>query len=262
VRKFHNTPRKSGPKRSLSCKDEFVLTLMKLRLALTNEFLRDLYNISAGTCSSILNTWIKFLSRELSCLVFWPPKEQIRSYMPPSLRKKYPNLRCTIDCSETFIERPRDLKLQACTWSDYKHHNTLKYLVAIAPDGLISFISTAWGGRTTDRYIVQKSGFLDLIEPYDVILADRGFTIREDLLFRNATLEIPPPSAGLAQMPRDSVLKTKRVANARIHVERAINRIKCFKILSSIVPLSLVPLFDDILQVCSCLSNLLPPLVD
>jgi len=47
------------------------------------------------------------------------------------------------------------------------------------------------------------------------------------------------------------VLKTKKVANARIHVERAINRIKWFKILSNVLPLTLIPLFDDILLVCS-----------
>ena len=82
--------------------------------------------------------------------------------------------------------------MQAATWSDYKHHNTLKYLVAIAPDGLISFISASWGGRTTDRYIVQQSGFLDRLDPGDLVLADRGFTTQEDLLFRNAKLVIPP----------------------------------------------------------------------
>jgi DDE superfamily endonuclease/Helix-turn-helix of DDE superfamily endonuclease len=234
---------------------------MKLRLGLTNQFLANLFAISVGTCSSIVNTWITFLARELKCLVFWPDKNQIRSFMPKSLRLKYPSLRCTIDCSETFIERPRDLKLQASTWSDYKQHNTLKYLVAITPDGMISFVSNAWGGRATDRYIVQNSGFLDLIEPYDLIMADRGFTIREDLIFRNATLEIPPPSAGLQQMSRCNVLKTKKIANARIHVERAINRIKWFKILSSVLPLSLAPLFDKILIICAALCNLLDPLV-
>jgi len=79
--------------------------------------------------------------------------------------------------------------------------------------------------------IVQKSGFLDLIEPYDLVMADRGFTIREELLFRMASLSIPPASAGLTQMSAENVLKTKRIANARIHVERAINRIKWYKLL-------------------------------
>jgi len=137
----------------------------------------------------------------------------------------------------------------------------LKYLIGITPDGFISFISKAWGGRATDRYIVQKSGFLDLLEPYDLVLADRGFTIREDLLFRNCTLEIPPPTTGLKQMSRRSVLKTKAIANARIHVERVINRIKWFKILSTTLPLTFVPLFDDILIICAALSNLRKPLV-
>jgi len=261
TRSYRRTPKKSGPARSLTCKDEFALTLMKLRLGLTNDFLANIFGVSAGTCSAILNTWIKLLARKLKCLIVWPSKEQTRMFMPHSLRVKYPNLRCTLDCSETFIYRPRDLKLQSATWSEYKHHNTLKYLVAIAPDGLISFISKAWGGRTTDRYIVQHSGILDLIEPYDLVLADRGFTIREDLLFRHADLEIPPPSSGLTQMSRMNVLKTKKVANTRIHVERAINRIKWFKILSGVLHVSLIPLFDDILVVCAALCNLLGPLV-
>jgi hypothetical protein len=212
-RSYIRTPTKCGPRRALSCKDEFVLTLMKLRMGLTTSFLANVFGIGTGTCSSIFNTWVKFLARELKCLIFWPSKEQIRTFMPKSLRVKYPNLRCIIDCSETFIERPRDLKLQSCTWSDYKQHNTMKYLIAITPDGLISFVSPSFGGRTTDRYIVQNSGFLDLIEHYDLILADRGFTIREDLLFRMATLEIPPASSGISQMSTASRYKMRESAH-------------------------------------------------
>ena len=42
-RKFERTPQKSGPKRQLSCKAEFVLTLMKLQLGLTNAVLCDIF---------------------------------------------------------------------------------------------------------------------------------------------------------------------------------------------------------------------------
>ena len=69
-------------------------------------------------------------------------------YIPNSL-KTYKNLRCTIDCTEVFINRPRDLEIQALTWSDYKKHNTVKFLVGIAPNGMITFLSKAWGGRST-----------------------------------------------------------------------------------------------------------------
>ena len=133
-RKFSITVRDC---RLLPVKSKFVLVLMKLCLALPHKFLASLFGVSLGSCSSIINTWMRFVAKELKALVFWPRKEAVRAMMPMSLKVKYPNLQCTLDCSETFIQRPRDLLLQATTWSDYKHHNTLIYLVAITPDGNI-----------------------------------------------------------------------------------------------------------------------------
>ena len=66
------------------------------------------------------------------------------------------------------------------------------------------------------------------------------------------------PGSGKNQMYRVNVLKTRRIANARIHVERAINRLN---ISTNTVPLTMVPLFNDILLICASLCNLLPPLV-
>ena len=93
-----------------------------------------------------------------------------------------------------------------------------------------------------------------------MIMADRGFTIKEDLIVQGATLEIPPSSSGLEQMTREKVKTAKKIVNARIHVERAIGRMKGFYILKNILPITLVPLIDDILVVCAGLCNLLPPL--
>ena len=260
-RAFKRSPQKCGPQRKLSGKEELVLVLMKLRLGLTNDFLCDLFDVGKGTCSQIINTWVRFLSRELRPLVFWPDRITITKMLPTQLAAKYPSLRCTLDCTEVFIERPRHMELQSLTWSDYKKHNTAKYLIGIAPNGMISFLSVGWGGRTSDKRIVNESGFLDLVDPGDVILADRGFTINSELLMRHAKLEIPPPSSGWEQQTAEDVAKTKKVANARIHVERAIGRMKWFVILKNTVPINLVPILDDIVLVCAALCNLLPPLV-
>ena len=97
--------------------------------------------------SQIINTCIKFLAQELKPIIFWPSKESIQDHLPAS-QKHYPHLRCTLDCSEIYIGRPRDLEIQALTWSEYKRHNTVKFLVGIPPNGMISFILKAWGGRT------------------------------------------------------------------------------------------------------------------
>ena len=209
-RNFKASPKKTGPQRKLSVKEELTLVLLKLRTAITNEMLADLFDISNGEASQVINTWVKFLACELKLLIFWPPKEAIRESLPESL-KHYPNLRCTIDCSEIFIDRPRNLEIQALTWSDYKKHNTVKFLVGIAPSGMISFLSKAWGGRASDQHITRECGFIDLLEPTDLIMAERGFTITEDLMVRGATLEIPPPSSGLEQMSKDKLLQPKKL---------------------------------------------------
>ena len=92
-------------------------------------------------------------------------------------------------------------------------------------------------------------------------MADRGFTIKEDLTMRGTSLEVPPPSSGLEQMSKDKVIVTKKIASARIHAERAIGRMKVFLILKNALPITLVYLIDDILVVCASISNLLHPLV-
>ena len=43
-------------------------------------------------------------------------------------------------------------------------------------------ISRAYGGRATDKFIVQDCGILNRLVPGDEFMADRGFTI-QDLLF-------------------------------------------------------------------------------
>ena len=94
-------------------------------------------------------------------------------------------------------------------------------------------------------------------------MADKGFTIKEDLMVsKGYKLEIAPPSSGLQQMSKDKVIVTNKIANDRIHVERAIGRIKVFSILKKkTLPITLVPLNDNIRVVCASISNLLPPLV-
>ena len=105
---------------------------------------------------------------------------------------KNTDTRVIIDATEFFIERPTSLCAQKDTWSDYKRHNTLKLLVRIAPCGAFTFISKLWSGK-----IAQESGFIDLLEKGDHLMADRGFNNIRDLLTRRGVkLNIPPFSKG------------------------------------------------------------------
>lgn len=73
------------------------------------------------------------------------------------------------------------MTLRALTWSNYKHHNTVKILVGISPTDAVSFISKAFGERGSDKLITQKSGFLQSLEYGDKVLADRVFFYRRKI---------------------------------------------------------------------------------
>ncbi|XDV25477.1 hypothetical protein PO909_029393 [Leuciscus waleckii] len=134
--------------------------------------------------------------------------------------------------------------------------NTLKYLVAIAPCGLVMFISPAYGGRCSDKFITQESGFLEYLRPGEEVMADRGFTIRDLLFERRVNLVLPAFTHKGGQMSDEDVTATRRIANVRIHVERVIRRLKVFKIISQTVPINLAHKMDKILRICAALVNM------
>ena len=235
----------------LIAKDVLLLILMKIRLNLTNQDLAYRFNVSVFHISTVLNRGFQTLAASLQFLVRWPSKDCVLRTLPGVFRPRFSKCRVIIDCTEIFIERARNLTVRALTWSNYKHHNTIKILVGIAPTGAISFLSKAFGGRVSDKVITQKSGFLDLLEH-----GDRGFLISEDLAARGASLAIPSFTKGKKQLSMMEVEFCRRLSRVRIHVERAMERIKNFKIISGILPLKLVPQADNILLICAALSNL------
>ena len=170
-------------KRKLSHIDEFFLT-MQLRLGLLNEDIADRFGISP-TPSRIFTTWIRVLTKILGhTLITWLPQEAVHSNLPGVFMKAgHKKCHVILDCAEIFIERPKSLINQACTWSEYKHHNTIKFLVGISPTGYITFLSDCYGGRDSDRYIVKESRFYDFLEREDMVMVDRGFQIHEELRF-------------------------------------------------------------------------------
>ncbi|XP_021377688.1 uncharacterized protein LOC110465884, partial [Mizuhopecten yessoensis] len=214
------------------------------------------FGISESHASNIFKSWLPLLAVKLKDLIIWLPRDTIRAALPESFLKNYPKTTVIIDCAETFMQRPRNLKTRGETYSHYKSHNTIKYLVGIAPHGQIMFISKGFGGRASDKFIVENSGFLNHLLPGDEVMADRGFTINDLLFPLRVKLNIPAFTRGKDQLSEVDVTQTRRIANVRIHVERAIRRLKVFKILSDVIPVSCAKKADDILIVCSALVNL------
>jgi hypothetical protein len=128
-----------------------------MRLNASNFDLAFRFGISATTVGRIVTRWVEAMDARLSFLVTWPDRESLRRTMPSCFMTNY-DLKVTsiIDCFEVFIEKPSNFLAKSCTWSQYKHYNTAKYLISVTPQGGISYISNGCGGRVSDKYIVEN----------------------------------------------------------------------------------------------------------
>ena len=236
---------------------------MKLKLNLRRLDLAVHFGISESLVSRYITTWLCFLYQHLKEIEWMPAVDQVTSTLPHAFHDKYPTTFAIIDGSEVFIETPSDLQMQSSTWSNYKHHNTAKFLIACTPNGAVCYISPLYVGSISDVELTRMSGFIQKLEGRSgiSIMADRGFTIKDQLQEIGVDLNIPPFLEGRKQLPAEEVKKGRQIASVRIHVERAIGKIKNFSILKGNFPLSMIRLANQIVCVCAWLSNFQPALV-
>ena len=250
-----------GRPRLLRPIDEFFLVLMRLRLGLLLEDLAFRFCISKSTCSSIVDVWIDYLSVKLDFLVSWPSREIVNETMPSQFQEKHSDCRVIIDCTEINTETPQSLANKSLMYSNYKSHMTWKALLGISPCGMITFTSDLWAGSISDKQLTSKCGILELCEEGDSIMADKGFLISDLITHRGIKLVMPPFKSRDRQFTRREVEETRRIANLRIHVERAMERVKNFRIIQGVMPITLARKASKTWKLCCGLSNLQPPLV-
>ena len=244
---------------------EFMCTLLKLRLNSPIQDLAYRFDISKATVSRIILKWLIQMDIRLQGLIIWPDRESLRKTMPECFQESFAKkVAIIVDCFEIFLERPSNLQARAYTWSNYKHKNTVKVLIGIVPQGSVAFVSEGWGGRVSDKYITEHSGILSRLLPGDIVLADRGFDIAESVGVQQAKLHIPAFTKGKSQLSALEIEETRNIANVRIHVERVIGLLRQkYTILQGTLPIHFVtkrvgediPLIDRMIRVCCALTN-------
>lgn len=223
---------------------------------LNNSFFR--FGVQQSDVSRVITAYTDLIYRRFREMPVWPSQELVRAYMPDSFKEKYNNTRVIIDCTEIFIQRPSSTTVQQLTYSTYKSHNTAKALIGITPNCFISFIPDIQPGRLSDKELVIRSGLMEKLEPGDLVMADRGFTI-EDLLNDSVELNIPPFLHDKTQFEQQEVNTTRSIAAVRIHVERVIGRVRRYNILNTIYPNNSLLQLNKIWANCCYLTNLQHP---
>ena len=125
---------------------------------------------------------------------------------------------------------------------------------------VVTSVSDLWAGSVSDKQITTESALVDLCEPGDAIMADKGFLISDITTPKGVHLIIPPFKQKKKQLFKREVQQTRNIANLRIHVEREKERIKNFNILKTVMPINMSHQVSKIWKICTRLTNLQSPL--
>ncbi|XP_062403872.1 uncharacterized protein LOC134094356 [Sardina pilchardus] len=167
----------------LSPFQKLLLTLMRLRLDLPVGHLSHLFGVTPETVARTFRATVRALYAQLGPLVALPDRGSLLAGVPVEWASSLGAGRAALlllDCLEVPIQRPNSATGREQTYSSQRHTYTMKYLLAITPQGAIAFISPAVGGRANDMQVAEASGILERLSSGDYVLAERGFELKEN----------------------------------------------------------------------------------
>ncbi|XP_019736608.1 uncharacterized protein LOC109522457 isoform X1 [Hippocampus comes] len=246
----------------LSKFQQLLLTLMRLRLDLRNQDLAYRFGVRVGTVVRTVHHVVSIMSSTLvPTAVFWPSRAELRKNLPAALRSSCPDCAVIVDCFTVPCEGPvargnEQGATAAC--------NILNYLIGVAPQGVVTFVSRGVLGNFSPRNLAESSGFLSKLLPGDVVLASRDLDIADAVAARGARFGIAgcfqdDQSRRVEGSPPDTI-------GVQAHVERVVSMVRRrYTMLTGPVErpfttaaerTSNLSTFDKIVQVACALNNL------
>jgi hypothetical protein len=105
-------------------------------------------------------------------------------------------------------------------------------MVGCTPRGAVSFVSDCYVGSVSDKQITEDSNILDnsMFDFGDSIMADHGIMVQDLFANQNVCVNTPTMLKGKSQLKPEEIIRDRRVASKRNHIERIIGLSKTFKI--------------------------------
>ncbi|XP_034429443.1 uncharacterized protein LOC117754583 isoform X4 [Hippoglossus hippoglossus] len=264
----------------LSKFQQLLLTLMRLRLDLRNQDLAYRFGVKVGIVTRTVHQMVNIMSSTLvPTAVFWPSRAELRKNLPAALRTSHPDCAVIIDCFTVPFEEPvsrgnqqqhqQQQRAAATSQGAGTSHNVLKYLIGVAPQGVVTFVSRGVLGNVSDKTLAEGCGFLCKLLPGDIVLASRNLDIADSVAARGALFKIAcsyqGETCGSSEGSQLADSSSEMVSVPR-HVERVISMVKRrYAMLTGPVEspfttaserTSNLSTFDKIVQVACALNNL------
>lgn len=269
-------PHMDGMKNArLSKFQQLLLTLMRLRLDLRNQDLSYRFGVKASTVTRTVHRMINIMSSTLvPTAVFWPSRAELRKNLPAALRASHPDCAVIIDCftvpfEEPFAQGDQQKSVGQNAQGFGAGYNLLKYLIGVAPQGVVTFVSRGVQGNISDKSLAEGCGFLCKLLPGDVVLASHNLDIADSVAARGAVFQIAGGVQGAANRSSKDLLSTvcaSETLGVQKHVETVISMVKRrYSMLTGPVEGSFttaperssnLTTFDKIVQVACALNNL------
>jgi hypothetical protein len=230
----------------------------------TREVAGQLFGVCGKTAGIEFDTWMLAIVAYKRTRFGYPSTEQSRRSCPTSIARDYDSRNVTwfLDASELIAQVASDQTTANTMWSSYKSRHTVKLLGALHISGAMLYTSAGYPGGITDFDVTKVSGFLDILQPDDIVVADKGFLVFALIAKAGAKLVIPPKrKAGQAQLSASQCLTNAVIARTRIHVERAFRHIKTYRYFNASVDIKSLDMFDVVFEACAFLTTLKKPLV-
>lgn len=252
------------PACSLTKEQAFIMTLRKLRRNTPFTELADEYSVCTTTASKYFHKTLLVLNENLKYALELPSREVSIRHNPRIFQEFYGSRRVfVLDCFEVVSETPQETRAAIAHHSAYKMNQTTKFMIAMHSNGSVAFISHAYAGRCSDRFIIGDCGFLNILQCNDVVLADKGFDINDLVTAKGATLNIPTFLRKNTQLNPLDIERDKQITCLRVHVERLIGVLKAkYTYLNGVITVDALRRFENnrntidlIVQVACILIN-------
>ncbi|XP_055544923.1 uncharacterized protein LOC129730006 [Wyeomyia smithii] len=220
---------KKRPHSTVSVEEEVLVVLIKMKTNLSFSCMSTLFNLQYQTISLVFYRTVPQLKMICTALIPWPSLENVRRNMPHYFRPNYTDVVAVLDCTEMAVKKPTCLHCRINAYLHYKGRETAKYLIAVTPGGTISYVSREYGGKASDKQIVAEEKMLEMVNIGEAVMTDKGFSIDAECKALGVKLVRPPfLTAPQYQLSTTDAFENVSIAAARVHVERAIQRIKIF----------------------------------
>ena len=202
------------------------------------------------------------------CLCDWIERTHGRSWTRDMLeasradlfKGKFSDVDLVADASNTATPKHSSHFVQHLLYSSYYSMCCGKWVVGMAPNGLLTWCSRFGVGSSSDYKTCVGSKLAEALLDGSTLLYDKGGGSLREYLEERGKGYLCPYQKTAGALTVHELRRSAEISSRRCHVERLVKKVKGFKILDTPLSHAYFPIADVILYVCAFLTQWTGPL--